>query len=220
MIGKKQYALWVLVGIIFACRGAWALDLTVDAGVSSYVKQGEGTWYQDGVGPTPSFELKTPTFGIGLAGPIMRHLSWSVSYEDLGSFRSDSWDTTDQNYIVATRSERDPSLPLDHFQGAGNARAWVAALQPDITLHHVHLFAQFGLMLNRYTWTEQVSFPGQFCMSVAHRARWATSYEIGAGVRVGHFFALWQYLPISTNFVLPPIGYADRRFTVGVTVPL
>lgn len=220
MIGKKKYALFVFVAIIVACPAAWALDLTVDAGMSNFVKNGDGTWYQDGVGPTAAFELRSATVGIGLAGSIMRHLSWSVSYEDLGSFRSDSWDTSDQNYVIATRSELNSSLPLARFQGAGNARAWVAALQPGITLRHVHLFAQLGLMLNRYSWTEHVSLPGEFCVSVAHRARWATSYEIGAGVRVGHFFALWQYLPINTNFVLPPIGYADRRFTIGVTVPL
>ena len=219
MIGKKKYALFVFVAIIFTCPGAWALDLTVDAGMSSYVKQADGTWYQDGVGPTPTLRLQSPTFGIGLTGPIMRHLSWSVSYEDMGSFRSDSWDTTDQNYIIATRSERNPSLPLYHFQGTGSAQAWVAALQPGITLHHVHLFAQLGLMLNRYTWTEHVSIPGQFYLLAAHRARWMTSYELGAGLRVRHFFALWQYLPLSTNFALPPIGYADRRFTVGIAVP-
>ncbi len=219
-MNRTHKFLLAFVALVTVPPAAHALDLTLDAGMSNYVKQGDGTWYQDGVGPIADFKLQAATMGIGLTGPISRHLGWAVSYEDLGSFSSESWDTTDQNYIIAAHSERVAGLPLTQFSGTGSARAIIAALRPSITIHGVRLFAEGGLMLNRYTWTATVTRPGIFCGSATHRARWASSYELGAGVQVGHFFALWQYLPLSTNFNLPPIGYADRRFTVGVSVPL
>jgi hypothetical protein len=172
-----------------------ALDAPVAeiaVGVSRFMAQRDGVWYQKGF--PHEIVLTSVTAQLGMTGSITESTRWRAGYKYLGKFSSSAEAVSDANYNQQTKSCNGPCEPVQHFYGTGSIQAVYATLDPEWYFGGHAVSVEIGPTLYRATWVEEVpdwrpcegvAPCGRQAIAVRHHANWQTGAVLGAGVRFG-----------------------------------
>lgn len=219
---------------LLACAtasSAHAVSLEFGAGMAWYDARGDGVWYQQGL--PHSLSLQSPAAMIGVTGTVTPGWDWHVDAVDLGRATSDSWDTPDANYSLATQSctTACPSSSLAHYMGRGGVAGLAVTLERTIERDNWHFGLEFGPWLYHSDWHVSVpnfaaargiatNTPASFYLpwsadgngAIWHDASgWGAGAVIGASVRRGALgLSLRCYydprdFPMSNGDAWPPL---------------
>lgn len=136
--------IFVMFVMMMSTAIAHSAELDISVGNTSYAKQKNTIWWQDGF--ENEFKLSAPFYSIGF-----RIDNWRVGYADLGSASSFAVATRDEDYIADTKSCV-PGCVKATFKGSSRTDG----------IYLTHLFnAKNGLFIEAGAWAYRTSLSMQ-----------------------------------------------------------
>lgn len=152
---KRFISMIVLVMFAIFTPAMSQVSVELGAGISHSQPRANGIWYQKG---NPYFlKLNSQAFELNVKWRVTQHLSLIAGAVDLGTRRSDSWDTPrDSNYTGVTAHPcNGPCLPLTHYVGHGGVRGAQFLVGTGFG-DDWHVEAQAGFLVYQTRWSIDV----------------------------------------------------------------
>lgn len=174
----KKILVSVLLSLL-SCAAA-AVQLEVAVGQTEWQKSNATDWWQEGPaseGFYNTFNLKSTSYRVGVAGYVSTSVRYRAGYANLGSVSSRAGATNfDSQYDMVNKRCVDPSsCEIVDYVGGGSADGYYFTLAPEYRAGSWALFGELGL------WAY---FP-KFSMSKFHKSGQVDRLDINSAMQVG-----------------------------------